>query len=112
MGHYLSERQSQLAIVRAHGKGCGPALFKPSFDRGAGLRMRGAACGIRCDVLDFRVFLSKWQKPRDRFYLLPGQGGRNYRRKQERILRWSILVAVLMGTVLAAVMWWFAQPRF
>ena len=74
--------------------------------------MRGAACGIRCDVLDFRVFLSKWQKPRDRFYLLPGQGGRNYRRKQERNLRRSILVAVLMGTVLAAVMWWFAQPRF
>ena len=74
--------------------------------------MKGAACGIGCVVLDFRVFFGKSQKPRERFYLLPGQGGRNYRRKQERNLRWSILVAVLMGAVLAAVMWWFAQPRF
>jgi hypothetical protein len=63
-------------------------------------------------VLDFVVFFGKSQKPRERFYLLPGQGGRNYRRKQQRILLWSILVAVLLGTSLAAAMWWFAHRRY
>jgi hypothetical protein len=51
------------------------------------------------------VFGLKSNKPRERFYLLPGQGGRNYRRKQMRFLCWAVLVALLFGLVIALVMW-------
>ena len=42
-------------------------------------------------------------KDRDRFYLLPGMGGRNLRRKQRVILRWSILAGIIVSVVLASV---------
>jgi hypothetical protein len=57
------------------------------------------------------VFGYKSKKPRERFYLLPGQGGKNYYRKQKRIMRWTISVAVMFGLVIAVVMWWQAHPH-
>ena len=57
------------------------------------------------------MFFRKKNKPRERFYLLPGQGGRNYHRKQRRLLWWSVAVALLFGLVLAAVMWWLSRPK-
>jgi hypothetical protein len=53
----------------------------------------------------------KSKKPRERFYLLPGQGGRNYVRKQRLLLGWSMAVAVVFGIAVAAVMWWQAKPH-
>jgi len=55
------------------------------------------------------VFGRKNDKPRERFYLFPGQGGRNYRIKQQRIMRWTLTVALIFGALLAAVMWWLAR---
>ena len=46
-----------------------------------------------------------------RFYLLPGQGGRNYHRKQRRIMRWTVSVALGFGLILAAVMWRLARAH-
>lgn len=48
--------------------------------------------------------------PRDpreqkRFYLLPGQGGRAYHRKQLLILRWSLFVGLLVSGLLALAMY-------
>jgi Na+-driven multidrug efflux pump len=57
------------------------------------------------------VFGLKSKKPRERFYLLPGQGGKNFYRKQRRIMRWTISVALLFGLLIAAVMWWQAHPH-
>lgn len=57
------------------------------------------------------MFFRKKNKPRERFYLLPGQGGRNYHRKQRRLLWWSVAVALLFGLGLAAVMWWLSRPK-
>ncbi|HSY19758.1 MAG TPA: hypothetical protein VK815_15550 [Candidatus Acidoferrales bacterium] len=57
------------------------------------------------------MFLRKKDKPRERFYLLPGQGGRNYHRKQRFILRWTIVSALVFGAVLAAVMWVMSKPK-
>lgn len=54
---------------------------------------------------------SNSKKPRERFYLLPGQGGRNFYRKQQRIMRWTISVSVAFGLILAAVMWYQARIR-
>jgi len=57
------------------------------------------------------VFGFKSSKPRERFYLLPGQGGRNYFRKQRLIMRWTVAVALGFGLLLAAALWWFARAR-
>jgi hypothetical protein len=57
------------------------------------------------------VFLGKKDKPRERFYLFPGQGGKNYYRKQRVFLTWAVIVSVLFGGVLAAIMWYMSRPR-
>ena len=51
------------------------------------------------------MFRSKADKERERFYLLPGMGGREARRKHLRFLRWSALAALGMSAILAAVMY-------
>jgi hypothetical protein len=49
---------------------------------------------------------SKIDKPeRERFYLLPGQGGAAYRRKQRKILLWSILAGLVVAAILAGIMY-------
>jgi len=58
------------------------------------------------------VVFGKKHKPKERYYLLPGQGGQSYLRKQRRLIAWSILVALLFGGGLAVVLWWLARPRF
>jgi len=57
------------------------------------------------------VFGLKPKKPRERFYLLPGQGGKNFYRKQQQIMRWTVAVAVVFAFVVAAVMWWVARAH-
>lgn len=53
----------------------------------------------------------KKNKPRERFYLLPGQGGINYWRKQKFFLGWAIVVALVAGGILALVMWRLAGAK-
>jgi hypothetical protein len=57
------------------------------------------------------VFLGKKKKPRERFYLLPGQGGRSYHQKQRVIRRWTIALALVFGALLAVVMWVMARAK-
>lgn len=54
---------------------------------------------------------SKAKKEPERYYLLPGQGGMAYRRKQRFILKWSILAGLLVAGVMAALMYWFNRPQ-
>jgi len=58
------------------------------------------------------VFFRKKDKSRTRFYLLPGQGGRSYYRKQRTLLTWAVVVALLGGVLLTAAMWWLSRPKF
>ena len=51
------------------------------------------------------MFFSKPAKEPERYYLLPGMGGREARRKHLRFLRWSALAALGMSAILAAVMY-------
>lgn len=44
-------------------------------------------------------------KEKQRFYLLPGQGGRLYRQKQKVFLKWSLLVGVVAALILAVLMY-------
>ncbi len=51
---------------------------------------------------------SKRDRPKDdkeRYYLLPGQGGSSYRRKQRVILKSSIVVGVIVSGIFALVMY-------
>ena len=51
-------------------------------------------------------------KEGQRFYLLPGQGGAPYRRKQKFILKCSIAAALFISAILAAVMYWLDKRQF
>jgi hypothetical protein len=54
---------------------------------------------------------SKPGKEPERYYLLPGQGGHAYRRKQKFILKWSILAALVASAVVSAVLYWMNHSR-
>ena len=51
------------------------------------------------------MFHPKADKERERFYLLPGMGGREARRKHFRFLKWSAIAALGMSAILAALMY-------
>ena len=57
----------------------------------------------------YMFFKSKQEKHREReskrFYLLPGMGGRAYRRKRDLILKASIAVGLTVSGVFALLMW-------
>jgi hypothetical protein len=55
------------------------------------------------------VFGFKSNKPRERFYLLPGQGGRSFRRKQQVFLTAAVAVSLVFGLIIAVIMWWLAR---
>jgi len=44
-------------------------------------------------------------KEKERFYLLPGMGGRNLRRKRQVILRWSIVAGLFTSVILGLVLY-------
>lgn len=50
-----------------------------------------------------------WFKPdkeKDRFYLLPGMGGRALRRKRLAMLGWAVAVGIIVSLTVAAVFYW------
>jgi hypothetical protein len=70
-------------------------------------RRKSGANGWR--VIGHMFFKSKEQREREReskrFYLLPGMGGRAYRRKRNLILKTSIAVGLLVSGLFALVTW-------
>lgn len=40
---------------------------------------------------------------KERYYLLPGQGGSSYRRKQRLIIKYSIIVGLLVSVLFAVI---------
>lgn len=56
-------------------------------------------------------FRPKRNKEAERFYLLPGQGGAAYRRKQKFILTWAIIVGVAVAAILGALMYFLDKPK-
>ena len=57
------------------------------------------------------MFGSKRNKETERFYLLPGQGGTAYRRKQRLLLIWAIIVGLVVAALLGALMYFLNQPK-
>jgi hypothetical protein len=52
------------------------------------------------------MFRSKRDKDTERFYLLPGMGGSAWRRKQNFILKWTIVAALAGAAALGAFLYW------
>jgi len=87
-----------------------PVRDPRSVNQELAVTRRRLSCPGNCGMHP-RVLFGKRHKPRERFYLFPGQGGRMYRRKQKRFMRWALAVALCFGSVLAAVLWWLSRPR-
>jgi hypothetical protein len=51
------------------------------------------------------MFHSKPDKEPERYYLLPGMGGRAARRKQTFFWKWSIVAALGISAILAALLY-------
>ena len=49
------------------------------------------------------------KKERERFYLLPGMGGRNLMRKRKVIMRWTLVAGLLTSAILAWFLFWASQ---
>ena len=50
-------------------------------------------------------------KERERFYLLPGMGGRARRQKEMRFLRWSIAAGLLVSAIVACVLYLISRSQ-
>jgi hypothetical protein len=57
------------------------------------------------------MFGFKRNKEAERFYLLPGQGGQAWRRKQKFILKWAVVVGLLVAAILGAVLYFLNKPK-
>ena len=55
------------------------------------------------------MFGRKRNKEQERFYLLPGMGGRAFRRKYRMFLWWSIAAGLATSAVLAGILYWTAR---
>lgn len=61
--------------------------------------------------LDSTHFMGWFKRDRekDRFYLLPGMGGKAYVRKRNIILAWSIIAGLLVSGVFAWMLYYVSQ---
>ena len=50
-------------------------------------------------------------KERDRFYLLPGMGGKAMRRKRMQMLQWAIAAGLFVSLILACALYWSSVAR-
>jgi len=57
------------------------------------------------------MFFSNTNKERERYYLLPGQGGQAARRKQRKFLKWSIVTCLIFCSLMALAMYLFNLSR-
>jgi hypothetical protein len=57
------------------------------------------------------MFGFKRNKETERFYLLPGQGGQAWRRKQKFLLTWAAVVGLLVAAVLGALFYFLNKPK-
>jgi hypothetical protein len=51
----------------------------------------------------------KRDKERERFYLLPGQGGRAMRRKRMIMLQWAVVAGIFVSAVLGFLLYWIGK---
>jgi hypothetical protein len=82
---------------------------------GKTFQRKRAACSPETSMLEIaggqNMFGFKRNKETERFYLLPGQGGRAYRRKQKFMLTWAVVVGLLVAAALGTLMYFLNKPK-
>jgi hypothetical protein len=58
-----------------------------------------------------KMHRSRRDKEKQRFYLLPGQGGKLYRKKQKIFILWSLAAAAIVSGIIAVIMY-FTNRNF
>jgi hypothetical protein len=48
-------------------------------------------------------------KEKERYYLLPGMGGKNWQRKRKQMLKWAIATGLLASAGVACLLYWFSS---
>jgi hypothetical protein len=48
---------------------------------------------------------------RERYYLMPGQGGSNARRRQRQLMVMAIITGFVLAGLMAFVMWYFERLK-
>jgi hypothetical protein len=56
------------------------------------------------------MFWTDKNKEQERFYLLPGQGGRAARRKHRILLLWSVVAGLFVSAALAGILYFINRP--
>jgi hypothetical protein len=56
------------------------------------------------------MFWTDKNKEQERFYLLPGQGGRAARRKHRILLIWSVAAGLFVSAALAGILYFINSP--
>lgn len=51
-------------------------------------------------------------KEKERFYLLPGMGGKAKRRKEMRFLLWSVVAALVISAIMAGIMYFNSRNQW
>ncbi len=51
------------------------------------------------------MFWSEKDREKDRYYLLPGMGGKAFRRKRRLILRWTLAAGILVSALVACILY-------
>jgi hypothetical protein len=49
------------------------------------------------------------KKERERYYLLPGMGGRNYRRKRKMMLQWGLVIGLTVSGIVAGMLYYLSK---
>ena len=73
-------------------------------------RHAGQGCGKPSSSM-FWTRDKEAERERNRFYLLPGMGGRAYRRKQQVILKSSVAVGLLISAIIAVALYLINRPH-
>jgi len=50
------------------------------------------------------------KKSREVYYLLPGMGGRSYKRKQRKMMQWAIAVGLWVSALLGLLLYLLNKP--
>ncbi len=51
-------------------------------------------------------------RERDRFYLLPGMGGKARLRKEKMFLKWSIAAGLVVSAIVACILYFLSRQQF
>ena len=98
---------SHISMPRMADRGCGPEQENRLTQCGLAISLRNKARS-EASQLSTNMFSIPWlerDKEQKRFYLLPGMGGRAYRRKRRHILYWSLGAGLLVSALLACVLY-------